>query len=164
MGAVEVNLRDAAEVAEAAKNISASCRKHGVVASKFLIEKMVDGAVAELIVGVKRDEQFGPALVIGSGGILVELMADSVSLLLPTDRDKVEKAIRSLAAARLIAGYRGKPAGDMPAVVAAVLGIAAYAERNWDNLLELDVNPLLVLGEGEGAVAADALILLASAD
>jgi len=124
----------------------------------------VSEAIAELIVGVKRDEQFGPALVIGSGGILVELVADSVSLLLPVDRDKVEKAIRSLSVAKLIDGYRGKPAGDMQEAVDAVVGIAAYAEKNWDNLLELDVNPLMVLSEGEGAVAADALIVLACDD
>ena len=128
--------------------------------AEFLVERMVENAVAELIVGIKRDDQFGPALVIGSGGIFVELLSDNTSLLLPTDRAAVERAIRSLAVAKLLDGYRGNPAADVDALVKAILAIAAYAEANWDSLLELDVNPLMVLPEGAGVVAADALILM----
>jgi succinyl-CoA synthetase beta subunit len=120
---------------------------------------MTTHAVAELIVGVKRDEQFGPAIVIGSGGILVELVADSVSLLLPTNRDEVRSAILSLSVARLLNGYRGSPRGDIEALIDAILAVADYAETHWEALDELDVNPLLVLPEGEGVVAVDAMIV-----
>ena len=123
---------------------------------------MTTGKVAELIIGIKRDEQFGLALVIGAGGILVELVADSVSLLLPTGRDAVRKAVESLSVAKLIKGFRGSAAGDMNAIIDAVMAVAAFAERNWDTLMELDINPLLVLPEGQGVVAADALIGLSS--
>jgi acyl-CoA synthetase (NDP forming) len=123
---------------------------------------MATGAIAELIIGIKRDEQFGPALVIGAGGILVELVADSASLLLPADRAAVTKAIESLSAFKLIQGFRGNAAGDMSAIVDAVLAVAAFAEGNQERLMELDINPLLVLPAGQGVVAADALISFSS--
>jgi len=97
-------------------------------------------------------------LLIGAGGILVELIADSVSLLLPTDRAAVTKAVESLSAFKLIKGFRGSAAGDMKAIVDAALAVAAFAESNRERLIELDINPLLVLPEGQGVVAADALI------
>jgi acyl-CoA synthetase (NDP forming) len=99
-------------------------------------------------------------LVIGAGGILVELISDSVSLLLPTNRAAVTEAINSLTVSKMLAGFRGKPAGDFNAVVDATLGIAALAEDHWDTLLELDINPLMVLHAGQGVVAADALICM----
>jgi acyl-CoA synthetase (NDP forming) len=162
LGAVALNLGSADEVAHAIKSISeAVAERHGEV-ERFLVERMVTGTVAELIVGIKRDAQFGPALVIGAGGILVELVADSVSLLLPTDRVAVTKAVESLSAFKLIKGFRGSAAGDIDAIVAAVLSVAAFAENYWERLVELDINPLLVLAEGRGVVAADALIRLSS--
>jgi acetyl-CoA synthetase len=165
LGAVKLNLNSAVEVALAVKEISDSVGKQSTegsqaVAEKFLIERMVTGAVAELIIGIKRDEQFGPALVIGAGGLLVELIADSVSLLLPTNRAAVAAAINSLAVSKLLKGFRGNPAGDISAVIDATLGIAAFAEDHWDMLLELDINPLMVLRDGQGVVAADALICI----
>ncbi|MCH7695581.1 MAG: acetate--CoA ligase family protein [Proteobacteria bacterium] len=160
IGAVIVNLRNADEVTSAVTTISESvANNHGSV-QQFLVERMVVGAIAELIIGIKRDEQFGLALVIGAGGILVELIADSVSLLLPTDRQSVTTAINSLTIAKLLKGFRGNPAGDMNAIVDAVLAISAYSEQNWDRLLELDVNPLMVLPQGQGVVAVDALICI----
>jgi len=133
-----------------------------VMVENFLVEKMVTGAVAELIVGIKRDDQFGPALVIGAGGTLVELIIDSVSLLLPTNRAAVAEAIGTLTVSKLLLGFRGSPAGDVDAVIDAILSIAEFAQEHWDTLLELDVNPLMVLPKGQGTVAADALICLLS--
>lgn len=158
MGAVALNLHNAADVAAAAVKISSATACHSIQVKQFLVEQMVSGAVAELIVGIQRDQQFGPALVIGAGGILVELIADSASLLLPTDRQAVRGAVKGLASAALLQGFRGRPAGDMEAVVDAVMAIAAYADANWATLVELDVNPLMVLPAGEGVIAADALI------
>ncbi len=126
----------------------------------FLVERKVESPLAEVIVGVKRDEQFGPALVVGSGGILVELVADSRSLLLPVTRDAVIEAINSLAVSKLIDAYRGGIRGDIDALVDAIMSVAAYAEEHWSTVLELDVNPLMVLSAGKGVVAADALIVL----
>jgi acyl-CoA synthetase (NDP forming) len=162
LGAVVLNLQSDDEVTQAVESISDSvAASHGVV-ERFLVERMATEVVAELIIGIKRDVQFGPALVIGAGGILVELVADSVSLLLPTDRTAITKAVESLSAFKLIKGFRGKAAGDMNAIADAILAVAAFAERHWDTLLELDINPLLVLAEGQGVVAADALISFSS--
>jgi acyl-CoA synthetase (NDP forming) len=163
LGAVKLNLINAEEVSMAVRQIAESARNKsggkGIV-QNYLVESMITGAVAELIVGIKRDDQFGPALVIGAGGILVELMTDSVSLLLPTDRMAVAEAIDSLLVSKLLKGYRGKPAGDIDACINAILSIAAFAEDHWDFLLELDVNPMMVLPRGQGVVAADALICM----
>lgn len=164
-GAVSLNLADGEAVRAAVDAMSAAVARYrpGLRAERFLIEKQATNAVAELIVGVKRDPSFGLVLVIGAGGILVEMVQDAASLLLPTDRVEVERAIGGLKAARLLAGYRGKPAGDVGAVVDAVMAIAAFAEAHRDRLLELDVNPLLVLPRGQAALAVDALIVLAEA-
>jgi acyl-CoA synthetase (NDP forming) len=162
LGAVKLNLKTIEEVEEAAREVSESVAKSGQNVETFLVESMVHGAVAELIVGVNRDSQFGPALVIGAGGILVELLNDSCSLLLPTDKETVERALDSLMVTRMLKGFRGQKVGDISALVDAILAIADFAEANWDNLLELDVNPLLVLPQGQGVVAADALAIVAN--
>lgn len=123
-----------------------------------LIEPMAPKPVAELIVGVTHNDSFGPVMVIGAGGILVELFRDSASLLLPTTEDDIRRAIAGLKIAKLLDGFRGGPKGDLDALVAAVMAIASYAHDQRANLAELDVNPLFVLPEGDGVVAVDALI------
>jgi succinyl-CoA synthetase beta subunit len=158
MGAVVLDVQNSGELAAAAEQIIASAAGSDKAVESFLVEKMITGMVAELIVGVKRDAQFGPALVIGAGGVLVELITDSTSLLLPTTEEAVIDALMSLKVAKLLKGFRGKPAGDQQAIVDAVLAVAAFAVDHWDTLEELDVNPLIVLPEGEGVIAADALI------
>jgi acetyl-CoA synthetase len=160
VGAVKLNLQSADEVVDAIAQISESFGE----SEQFLVERMATGAIAELIVGINRDDQFGPALVIGAGGILVELVADSVSLLLPTDRAAITNAVEALSVAKLIRGFRGNEPGDMNAVVDAILCVAKFAEANRGKLVELDINPLLVLPAGQGVVAADALIGFSSED
>ena len=160
LGAVILNLGNATEVESAIKSISEAAGNNQQCVDEFLIEEMIDCVVAELIVGIKRDEQFGPVLVIGSGGILVELISDCASLLLPTDRDTITKAIDSLTVAKILNGYRGRNAGDMEELVNAISNISKFAEDNWGTLVEMDVNPLLVLTEGKGVVVADALICM----
>jgi acetate---CoA ligase (ADP-forming) len=162
LGAVVLNLRSADEVTQATASISESVAASGGKVEQFLVERMATGVVAELIIGIKRDDQFGPALVIGAGGVLVELIGDSISLLLPTDRAAITRAVESLSVYRLIEGFRGNDAGDMNAVVDAILSVAAFADENREHLMELDINPLLVLAKGQGVVAADALISMSS--
>jgi acetate---CoA ligase (ADP-forming) len=125
---------------------------------------MVPGAVAELIVGVTRDPLFGPVMTLGSGGVLVELIKDSATLLLPATRDEVEAALRRLRMFPLLDGYRGRPKADLGAAVDAVLGIAAFAIARADDIVEMDINPLIVCREGEGAWIADALLVTGKAD
>jgi len=154
VGGVKLNLRNETEVTEAVASMAA-------LADRFLIEKMVAGTVAELIVGVVRDEQFGPYLVVGAGGILVELLKDSRSLLLPVCRDDVMAALNGLKCAPLFKGFRGRPCADLEAAIDAILGIADFVQEHSGRLAELDVNPLMLLPQGQGVIAADALIRMA---
>lgn len=149
IGAVRLGLKDAAAVRRTADAL-------GGMGEALLVERMVEGAVAELIIGVDRDPAFGPCLVIGSGGILVELVGDSRLLLMPATRAEIEAALDGLKIARLLDGYRGRPAGSRAAAIDAILGIQDYALAEAGRLIELDVNPLMVTPTG--AVAADVLI------
>jgi acetate---CoA ligase (ADP-forming) len=157
-GAVALGLVSEAAVEAAVAEISANLARHNRGADGFLVERMVEDAVAELIVGIKRDPVFGLALVVGSGGVLVELLRDSATLLLPTDRRSVGHALATLKGAPLLAGFRGRPKGDREALIDAVMAVADFAETHRESLAELDVNPLLVLRDGQGAVAVDALV------
>jgi len=149
LGAVVVNLADADAVRVATERLASDF-------DHFLVESMVQSVVCELIVGINRDPTFGLTLTVGAGGLLVELIHESASLLLPVQREEIRAAIQSLKVHKLIEGYRGQSAGDLDSVVDAIEGIARYALAHNDSLLELDVNPLCVLPDG--AVAVDAFI------
>ena len=150
-GAVRLSLRGAAAVRAAAQELLP-------LGVGLLVERQVEGVVCELIVGLKRDAQFGVLLTLGAGGVLVELVRDSVTLLLPTHVDAVREALAGLRCAPLLRGHRGRPAGDVDAAVAAVLAIARFGAAHAAALEELDVNPLAVLPAGQGVVALDALL------
>lgn len=150
-GAVKLNLTSREEVLAAAEAMAS-------VASGYLVEKMVAKPVAELIIGAMRDPVAGPVLTIGAGGILVELLDDSAILTLPTTPDLIREAIDGLKIRKLLDGYRGGPKGDFAALADAVAAAASYVVSNASMLEELDINPLMVLPEGHGAIAADALI------
>ena len=149
-GAVRLDLPDDMAVAGAARGLLS-------LGTGLYVERMVGGGVAELIVGVTRDPLFGPVMTLGAGGVLVELLGDSATLLLPASRADVEAALRGLRLFPLLDGFRGRPPADLDAAVEAILGIAAFAVDNAQGVAELDVNPLIVCGEG--AWIADALIV-----
>ena len=150
-GAVRLNLMNAAEV-------EAALAAMAPLSDQFLVEQMVRGAMAELLVGVQHDPQFGLTLTLGAGGVFVELLRDSVTRLLPLSRAELLQALQSLAMWPMVTGYRGRTLGDVEAVLDAIEAIIAYATAHADRLLELDVNPLLVLPQGQGVLAVDALI------
>ena len=121
-----------------------------------LIEEMITGAVAELLVGVTRDDAHGYVLTLGAGGVLTEILRDTVSLLLPVQSTEIEVALNTLNCAPLLAGYRGKPAAHMAAIVEAVLAVQSYVLANAQTVSEVEINPLLCTPDR--AVAVDALI------
>ncbi|MBV7490024.1 acetate--CoA ligase family protein [Pseudomonas sp. PDM30] len=157
-GAVALNLKDGAALSAALEKMRTSIAAYapGVVFDQLLLEPMAKPPLAELIVGIKRENDFGLALVIGAGGILVELLKDSRSLLLPTTDGAIRNALLSLRSAPLLQGFRGRESADLDALVAAIRAVADYACENAAQLLELDVNPLLV--SAQGTTAVDALI------
>jgi len=152
-GALRLGLTSADAVAEAVSAIAGD---------RFLVERMVDGPVAELLVGIRRDDAFGQVMVLASGGVLVELVGDARTLLLPTDRDSIVRALAALKVSTLLAGYRGAPAANIDAVVDVVMKVAAFAEAHRGSLEELDINPLIV--QRDGAVAADVLLRMKKGD
>ena len=151
-GGVALNLTSEAEVEAAARHMAK-------LGSEALVERMVEGVVCELIVGIKSDAQFGLALVIGAGGVLTELLRDSTTVLLPAGRQEIARALDRLQVSRLIGGFRGRE-GDREAAISAIEAVARFALDHAATLVELDVNPLMVLAPGKGAVAADALMRL----
>jgi acyl-CoA synthetase (NDP forming) len=162
-GAVALNLKDDIALRAALDRMRASINAYApqVAFDQLLLEPMAKPPLAELIVGIKRENDFGLALVIGAGGILVELLKDSRSLLLPTTDGAIRQALLSLRSAPLLQGFRGRQAADLDALVAAIRAVADYACENAAQLLELDVNPLLV--GADGTTAVDALIRIAHA-
>ncbi len=151
-GAVRLDLKAAQDVRAAATALLP-------LGAGLYVERMVEGGVAELIVGFTRDPVFGPVMTLGSGGVLVELLRDSAILLLPAAPAEIEAALRSLRLFALLDGYRGRPRADLAAAVAAVAGVAAFVAGRADAVAELDINPLIVCGEGRGAWIADALLV-----
>ena len=134
------------------------------IAPRVLVEEMVGDSVAELLVGVIRDPQFGHYLTLGFGGTLVELIGDAQTLLLPASREAVVDALRSLRTWPLLDGFRGREKADIDAICDIVERVQALAMGLGQELEELEINPLLVLPDGRGAVAVDALVRLADVD
>lgn len=153
VGGVVVNVRSGAEAAAAGQRLAP-------LSDQFLIEEMTTDGVAEILVGVVVDPQFGQVMVVGAGGVLTEIWSDSETLLPPWNREAVTAALSRLTVARLLQGYRGKPPGDVEALIDAILAVARYATTNLTTLVELDVNPIIVRPAGGGVVAVDTMIRL----
>ena len=153
VGGVVLNVRTEADARTAAERLAK-------LSETVLIEEMLTDGVLEILIGIIVDPQFGQVLVLGAGGVLTEVLSDSVSLLPPWTYESVEAALQRLTLRKLFSGYRGKPAADVRALIDTILGVARYASRNVATLVELDVNPVIVRPAGLGAVAVDTMIRL----
>lgn len=123
VGAVRLNLKDPDAVREAAHDLLP-------LGTGLYVERMIREGIAELIVGFARDPMFGHTRTLGSGGVLVELMRDSVTLMLPATRDDIEAALRGLKFYPLLEGYRGKPKADLMALFDVIAAIAGFVQKN----------------------------------
>lgn len=153
VGGVVLDIRSSAAAGAAGTRLAA-------LSDTLLVEEMTTDGVAEILVGVVVDPQFGQVLVLGAGGVLTELLSDSVNLLPPWTRESIAAAVGRLSVAKLLHGYRGKPPGDLDALIDTILGVARYATANMATLVEIDVNPVIVRPVGKGVIAADAMIRL----
>jgi acyl-CoA synthetase (NDP forming) len=154
VGGVVLNIRTRAEAEVAAERLAQ-------LSDTLLVEEMVADGVAEILIGMTVDPQFGQVLVLGAGGVLTELLRDTVSLLPPFTATAIESGLKRLKVGKLLSGYRGRPPADVAALVETALACTRYAEANVDKLVELDINPVIVRPVGRGAVAVDALIRIA---
>ena len=156
VGAVRVGLADKSSVAAAAKDIIARVKAAApnAVIDGFSVQEMVRGE-AEVIVGVRRDPQFGPIVIVGLGGVVVEILNDVAVATAPVSRAHVHKMIDNLKTAPLFKGARGKRPLDLDAIAGAVERISWLAHDLGPRLIDLEVNPLIVGAAGAGATAVD---------
>ncbi|MEL6206577.1 MAG: acetate--CoA ligase family protein [Pseudomonadota bacterium] len=152
-GLVALNLADAGAV---------RCAAARMAAEQFLVEEMVVGGVAELLVGVVRDPAHGFVLTLGAGGVLAEMLDDTVSLLVPATEAEIGAALNGLRLAPVLSGWRGRPGVDRASVVAAIMGVQRLVLAEADRLIEIEINPLICTETR--AVAADALITLGESE
>jgi acetyl-CoA synthetase len=161
LGAVRLHIRGADMVAKTYDELA-------TISPEVLIEDMIDDAVAELIIGVSHDPVVGLYLMLGSGGVMAELMRDTITLMLDVPREQIKQAVLSLKAGQIMQGWRGQPQGDIEAAIDAIMAIQSFALANASQISELEVNPLMVRPqdrsdkEAKGAVAVDALIRMRS--
>ena len=144
-------------VGAAIEAMNDSLQSRGIVPEGFLVQEMVRGGV-EMILGFHRDPQLGPAVLLGLGGVMAEVFEDVAIRLLPIGRADAEAMVGELKARKLLAGFRGASAADVPALVDAVLAFAGMAESLGERLVEAEINPLFVLPQG--VRAADGLVVL----
>jgi acetate---CoA ligase (ADP-forming) subunit beta len=155
-GLVELNV-PAAQIGEVAAVLSARAGD-GVL----IVEEMIEDGVAEWIVGCRHDATFGPITVIGAGGIFVELINEAKARLAPVDAATASRAIRSQRASKLLMGARGRPKGDIDALIGVVTAVSAFFAEHAGLIHQIEINPVIVRPVGQGAVAADALMVLRS--
>ncbi len=164
IGGVRVGLCNSDDVSIAYNQVMQSAKLHFPNAhlEGVIIQEMVPSDSVEVILGIVKDKDFGPVVVYGTGGILVELIKDSALSLPPLTRNQAERMIQSTRGYKLLQGFRGKPKADLIALVDALVGLSKLALDLGEHISALDINPLMVLPEGRGVRAVDALIELAN--
>jgi acetate---CoA ligase (ADP-forming) len=162
MGGVLLDVADADAVRHGFATLLDRARHHAPAAriEGVLVAKQIKGAV-EMALGVIRDPVFGPVAMVGLGGIFIEVLKDVAFRRCPFGPEEAERMIRSLRGFPLLDGVRGRPRADVPALARALSSLSAFADAAGPRLLSVDVNPMLVLPEGKGCFAADAVIEVA---
>lgn len=161
-GLVHLRLIDATGVAQATEDCLATLRSLGVANPRVVVAAMVRGR-HEFALGVSVDPVFGPLVMIGEGGTLLELRKDVVTLLAPFTVADVKAACARLKLAPLFNGYRDIPALDLDALAASAVALGNWALRHRGVLKSVDINPLMVMAAGDGVVAVDAVVELQGA-
>jgi len=158
-GLIRLNIRSEEELVRSFRDLL------GIAKSKYpqaringvLVQEMVSPGV-EVMVGVKRDPQFGPTVVFGLGGIFVEVLKDVTMRVAPVDEAEALKMIREIRGYPILEGVRGSAKSDVKAL-AGIISRVSYMALALPNLSELDINPVIVFPEGSGAKAVDALMI-----
>ncbi|MFE8991793.1 acetate--CoA ligase family protein [Streptomyces collinus] len=156
LGLVKVGLTSASQVRDAYRELTDIARYEDVALDGVLVCQMVEQGV-EMVVGVAHDDLFGPTVTVGLGGVLVEVLRDTAVGVPPFGEEQARDMLAGLRGRALLDGVRGRPAADLDALVEVVLRVQRMALELDGQLAELDINPLMVLPQGQGAVALDAL-------
>ena len=155
-GLVMLGLQDEVAVRAAYDEVMSNVAGIGTGMNGVLVQEMVLNAV-ETIVGVSYDDQLGPTLLFGAGGVMVEVYNDVALRLCPIDESDAREMMAEVKGARLLEGFRGRPAADVDALVETLVQISYLGAQLEGSLAELDINPLMVLPVGQGVKAADAV-------
>ena len=157
---IGIGLKNADEIRERYPRLMENAKAYKADAriDGMLVQEMADKPVAEVILGITRDPQFGPAVIYGTGGILVEILKDSAIGIPPLSREEALRMIESTKGYKLLTGFRGNAKGDIDALADALVKVGEIAADGGDVLAGLDINPLLVYPEGKGVLAVDALV------
>lgn len=158
-GLVFLNLHDEASVSSAASTAAERCARLGAPLEGLLVARQIKGGV-EMVIGVHRDPEVGHVVMVGAGGVLLELVQDVAFGPPGLDHARALAMIARLRASKLLAGYRGAPACDVNALADALVNLGALARDLGDVIESVDVNPLVALPEG--AFALDGLVVLRS--
>ncbi len=158
-GAVEININGDAEVRAAFNRIISKARAYNPLAaiSGVLVQEMLRGG-REIIIGMTQDPQWGPAVVLGLGGVLVEVLKDISLRVAPLSRFDVAEMLNELRGASILKGFRGRAAADINAIIDIALRFSQLSVDLKNDLDEIDINPLLVFDNGKGARVVDCLI------
>ena len=158
VGGVKLNIRDEAELRLAFETVMDNCRKNAPDAKLegVLLKPMLKAGV-EMIIGVNNDKDFGPMIMVGMGGVFVELFKDVQLEPAPLTREQAKKMLESLNSYPLLNGYRGNPVCDKEALADMLVSISEMAAKGKDSIKELDINPVFVTEEG--VAIADALLV-----
>jgi acyl-CoA synthetase (NDP forming) len=158
LGLVKIGLTSASQVRDAYRELTDIARYEGISLDGVLVCQMVERGV-EMVVGVTHDQLFGPTVTVGLGGILVEVLRDTAVRVPPFGEDQALAMLSELRGRALLDGVRGGPPVDVDALVEVVIRVQRMALELGDDISELDINPLMVLPRGQGAVALDALVM-----
>lgn len=156
LGLVKIGLTSASQVRDAYRELTDIARYEDVSLDGVLVCQMVEPGV-EMVVGVTHDDLFGPTVTVGLGGVLVEVLRDTAVRVPPFGEDQARSMLDELRGRALLDGVRGRPPADLDALVEVILRVQRMALELDTELSELDINPLMVLPRGQGAVALDAL-------
>jgi acyl-CoA synthetase (NDP forming) len=160
-GGVVLGVPDERELTGAITRIreNVECHLPGTTVDRVLVQQMVEG-VGEVLVGYRIDAEVGAVVMLASGGVFTEIYRDRSLRLAPVDLDTAHEMIHEVKALRALAGYRGRAAGDLDALASAIVALSRLAIIDDPVVAEAEINPLMVLQEGMGVVAVDALVRL----
>jgi acetyltransferase len=161
IGGVMLGIRSENELRAAYARLAQNLAKArpGAKLDQVIVAEQVSGGV-ELVLGVQRDPEVGPVVMFGTGGVNLELYRDVSFGSVPLPLWQAQAMIERTAAGKLLDGYRGTPVGDKGSVLAALVALGRLAHDLGDQVESIDINPVVALPDGQGAVALDALVVL----
>ncbi len=159
VGGVTLGVASAGELLQVIARIREAMARHGHRLTRVLVQPMLAG-VGEVLVGYRVDRDVGPMIMVAVGGLLAEIHRANALRLAPIDLGEARAMIGELPGLRALAGYRGRPAGDLEALAQALVKLSQLADD--PSVAEAEINPVIVRGQGQGAVAVDALVRLAT--